>query len=157
MGPKSHRLVALVACLALAVTAASVRGQAKKSDSVVKITPEAGKIDAEGNQTVALRVDIDKPYHLYANPVGNADLEESQVTVTVDGKEKPQAVKIDYPEGQAHKEGDIAFKIYEGKVTIKAHVRRAKGDTGPLEFSIKLQACTNTSCLPPATIKLSVP
>jgi DsbC/DsbD-like thiol-disulfide interchange protein len=157
MGPKSPRLAALVACVALAVTAVSVCGQAKKSDSVVKITPQAGKIDADGNQTVALRLDIDQPYHLYANPVGNADLEDNQVTVTVDGKAKPESVKIDYPEGQAHKEGDIAFKIYEGRVTIKAHVRRAKGDIAPLDFSVKLQACTNSSCLPPATIKLSVP
>jgi DsbC/DsbD-like thiol-disulfide interchange protein len=157
MGRTSPRLVALLACLAVAVTAASVCGQAKKSDSVVKITPEAGKIDGDGNQTVTLRLDIDKPWHLYANPAGNPDVEDNQVTVSVDAKEKLQDVKIDYPEGRPYKVGDSAFKIYEGKVAIKARVRRARGDTGPLQVSVKLQACNASSCLPPATVKLSVP
>jgi hypothetical protein len=154
---KSPRLAILAACLVLAVTAGSVCGQGKKSDSVVKITPEAGKIDADGNQTVLLHIDIESPYHLYANPVGNADLEDSQVTVGVEGKEKPQDVRIDYPPGQVVKDKTVGdYKIYEGKVTIKAHVRRARGDTGPLEVSVKLQSCTSTGCLPPATVKMTV-
>ena len=49
------------------------------------------------------------------------------------------------------------YRVYEGKVTIKAAVRRAKGDTSPLEVSVKLQACDDKQCLLPATIKRTVP
>ena len=50
-----------------------------------------------------------------------------------------------------------ADQFAEGEVVIKAMVERAKGDTGPLEVSVKLQACNESTCLLPATIKLSVP
>ncbi len=154
MSLKSPRFAALIACLALTALAYA---QPRKSDSVVKVTPEAGKIDADGNQTVTLQLDIERPYHLYANPVGNPDLEDSQVTVSVDSKQKLESVKIDYPDGHLVKDKAGDYKKYEGKVTIKAQVRRARGDTSPLDVSIKLQACTDTACLPPATVKLSVP
>ena len=49
------------------------------------------------------------------------------------------------------------YNTYEDKVTIKATVKRAKGDTSPLDVSIKLQACDEKMCLLPATIKLTVP
>jgi thiol:disulfide interchange protein len=158
MGPQSPRLVVLAACLALVATAGQVCGQGKKSDAAVKITAEAGKIDADGNQTVALKLDIEPPYHLYANPVGNADLEDNQVTVTLEGKGKAELPKVDYPAGKLHKDSTLGdYKVYEGSVTIKAHVRRAKGETGPLQFNVKLQACTDKACLLPATAKVTVP
>jgi hypothetical protein len=36
-------------------------------------------------------------------------------------------------------------------------VQRAKGDTGPLEVTVKLQACTDKTCLLPAIVKREVP
>ena len=40
---------------------------------------------------------------------------------------------------------------------IKATVKRAKGDTSPLEVSVKFQACDEKMCLLPATVKVAVP
>jgi DsbC/DsbD-like thiol-disulfide interchange protein len=147
------RPAVLLACLALLAAA-----PARKSDAVVKITPTATKPDADGNQVLTLELDVEKGWHLYANPVGNEDLADSQVSVSVTAKEKPESVKVEYPEGKLKKDATLGdYKIYEDKVTIKAQVRRAKGDTGPLDVSVKLQACDKGSCLLPATVKLSVP
>jgi len=101
---------------------------------------------------------IDNGWHVYANPVGNADLDSAQTTVTVGGKVKPKGVAVDYPKGQVVKDmlvGD--YNVYEKTVEIKATVERAAGDTGPLEVTVKLQACNDKTCLLPATVKLTVP
>jgi len=71
---------------------------------------------------------------------------------------KPKAVAVDYPKGEVVKDmlvGD--YKVFEGKVEIRVTVERAAGDTGPLDLTVKLQACSAKICLPPATVKLTVP
>lgn len=147
----------LLAALALVLAAGSALA-VQKSDSVVKVTASADKPNAQGKQTVTINVEVKEPYHIYANPIGNPDLANSQTTVKVDAQTKPTNVKMDYPEGKLVKDDAVGnYKVYEGKVTIKAHVERASGDTSPLQISVKLQACDEKSCLIPATIKVSVP
>jgi DsbC/DsbD-like thiol-disulfide interchange protein len=132
--------------------------QGKKSDAVVKVTAKGGKVDGDGKQIVTVTAQIDKGWHIYANPVGDDSLKPVQTVVTVTGKEKLQDVKLDYPTGKVVKDADlkIEYKVYEGKVEIAAHVQRAKGDTGPLEVSVKIQACSDKNCLLPATVKVPV-
>ena len=43
------------------------------------------------------------------------------------------------------------------EVSLKATVKRAAGDTGPLELTLKFQACSDKTCLLPATKTLKVP
>jgi DsbC/DsbD-like thiol-disulfide interchange protein len=150
-------LAFVLAALTLAALTSPALARLKKSGDVVKATYEATKADADGNLTITLTLKIDKTYHLYANPVGNDDLADAATVVTVEGKEKPESVKIEYPAGEVVKDKTLGdYKVYEDKVTIKAQVRRAKGDTEPLTVSIKLQACTSSMCLVPDTIKLTV-
>jgi hypothetical protein len=147
----------LAAGLVLAV-GQQAPAQGKKSDSVVKAKASADKPGSDGKQVVTIVLEIDPKFHLYANPVGNEDLASSQVVVTITGKAKPQSVKVDYPPGKTKKDSVVGeYKIWEGKVTVKATVQRAKGDTGPLNVAVKVQACDEKKCLLPATIKLSVP
>jgi hypothetical protein len=141
--------LALVAALALA---APVLAQ-KRSDEVVKATAKAEKPDADGKQVVTITLDIDKEYHIYANPIGNEDLTSNQTVVTVPGKAK--LGKVEYPAGKVKPDKVVGdYKVYKDKVTIKATVRRAAGDSGPVEFAIKLMACTDTKCLQPGTVKV---
>jgi DsbC/DsbD-like thiol-disulfide interchange protein len=129
---------------------------AMKSDSVVKIETNVGKLDADGKQVVTLTFNIDKGWHLYANPVPK-DFPGVPVEVTVIGKTKPASVKVEYPTGKEVKDATIGdYKVYEEKAEVKILVQRAKGDTDPLELAVKLQACTDKKCLLPATVKLSV-
>jgi hypothetical protein len=148
-------LAAVVGGLTLIVGRAAA---VDKSADRVKITPEATAPDADGNQVVTLTLEVAKSWHLYANPVENEMLDESQVVVTVGAKEKPQSVTVEYPPGEVYKDKSLGtFKVYMGKVTIKAKVRRAKGDTSPLQVSVYVAACNESTCLEPSTVKLTVP
>lgn len=148
----AYRIAAVA--LALATFAATAPAQLKKSDSVVKVEAKAGKIADDGSQDVTVTLNIDKGWHLYANPVGNDDLTDNQVVVALGAKNELQNVKVAYPEGKLHVDKVVGnYKIYEGKVTIKASLRRAKGDTDPIDVSVKVQACDASQCLVPATVK----
>lgn len=132
--------------------------QAKKSDAVVKVEAKADdKPDANGKQSVTITLDIEKGWHIYANPVENEDLANVQTSIAIASKAKLEDVKVMYPAGKPYGDKEEKHKIYEGKVTIKAQVKRAGGDSGPLEVTVKLQACNNNTCLFPVTIKKDVP
>jgi DsbC/DsbD-like thiol-disulfide interchange protein len=150
-------VVALAVGLTFAFPSA-VPAQGKKSDSVVKARAAAEKPDKDGKQVVTVTLDIDPKYHVYANPVGQSDFADNQTTITITGKEKLASVKVDYPAGEKVEDKVVGdYMVYKGKVDIKAVVQRAKGDNGPLDVAVKVQACSKTSCLLPATIKVSVP
>jgi DsbC/DsbD-like thiol-disulfide interchange protein len=126
------------------------------SGSKVKIKTEATKIDSDGKQTVTLYLDIDKGWHLYANPVGQKDLEPAQTVVTVKAGTALKDVNIEYPGGKVIKDKDLGdYCIYEEKVVIKLHVVRTAGDSSPLEVSMDIQA-SGGNCLFPSTVKLTV-
>ena len=148
-------LLALALLVTLVCQTGPVLAQAKKSDSVVKASATADKPGADGKQTITITLDIERPWHLYANPVENEDLTSVQTVVSLSAKQKLENVKIEYPDGKLHAEKEEKYKIYEGKITIKATVKRAAGDDSPVEASIKVQACSDKTCLFPATIKVT--
>jgi hypothetical protein len=144
--------------VALAGLAGEAAGQGKKSDSVVKVAATADKPDADGKQVLTVTFAMEGKWHIYANPVDNDMLTSAQTVISVAGKEKPRDVKVDYPPGKLVKDKVVGdYKVYEDKVAIKANVHRAKGDTGPLELTVKFMACDDKTCLLPATVKLTVP
>jgi uncharacterized protein YyaL (SSP411 family) len=135
---------------------AAAQGGGTGSDSKVKVTATAGKLDADGKQVVTVTIRIEEGWHLYANPVP-ADFPGIPTTVTIEGKTKPQEVEVDYPPGKRIKDAAFGdYNVYEDKVVIKATVRRAKGDSGPLEARVKVQTCNDKKCLAPATVKVAV-
>lgn len=147
----------LLAGLTLVCLLAPTPALAQKSDSKVKITAEVSKPDAEGKQVVTLNLTIEKGWHLYANPIGNKDLESAQTKVTLKGGQELKDVKIEYPVGKVHKDSVVGdYSVYEGSVVIKAQVRRASGDASPLEASVAIQSCNDKTCLLPATVKVPV-
>jgi hypothetical protein len=157
----ASRLLPLILSLAAAVLVPSsgALAQAKKSDGVVKVEVASDK-PVDGKQVVTITLHIEKPYHIYANPVGSDDdtFKEAATQVLITGKTKPDDVKIEFPAGKVVKDKDLGdYKVWEDKVVIQATVLRAKGDTGPLQLTLKLQACTDKTCLPPATIKREIP
>lgn len=150
-------VLALTLAALLLCDAGKASAQAKKSDGVVKVDAKADKPDADGKQTITITLDIEKPWHIYANPVENEDLTSVQTVVSVASKGKLEDVKVEYPAGKLQGEQSEKYKVYEDKVVIKARIKRASGNDSPLEVTIKLQACNDKSCLVPATIKKELP
>jgi hypothetical protein len=148
-------IVALVLALGEERPAASASAQATKSESVVKIDARADEPRADGSQLVTFTLDIEKPWHLYANPVPK-DFPGIPTAITFE-KASPKDVKIEYPAGVLVKDAIVGdYKVYEGKMTIKATVQRAKGDRTPMDVTIQIQACNDKLCLLPAMVKVQV-
>jgi DsbC/DsbD-like thiol-disulfide interchange protein len=149
-------LIAGLALVGVVLTWHEVNAGGLKSDSKVKATATATKIDDKGMQTVTITLDILKGWHLYANPVEHEFLGNAETKVTITGKQ-PVAVQVKYPPGKKHVDGKETYNVYENRVTIQASVKRAAGDTSPLQVSVAVSACNNSTCLQPATVKLTVP
>jgi DsbC/DsbD-like thiol-disulfide interchange protein len=151
----------VVAGIFALATADRLYAQNQKSDSKVKTTVKAATPDADGKQTITLTLNIEKGWHLYANPVDNETFAENKTIVTVSGKVKPQAVKVAYPKGTLHQDKILkeSYLVYEDQVVIPVHVHRAAGDTGPLQVTIQVNACNDKLgvCLQPGKINLTVP
>src|SRR5437899_1150085 len=108
---------ALLVLAVLLLAVAPAAAQIEKSDSVVKVKATAGKPDAEGNQTITITLDVDKPWHVYANPVGNDMLTGAQTVVKLTSK--VEDAKLTYPPGKVIKDSTVGdYKTYDGKVTI---------------------------------------
>jgi uncharacterized protein YyaL (SSP411 family) len=126
------------------------------SADVVKATATLGPPDKDGKRALSVKLEIDKPWHTYANPVENDDLEGARTTVEVYAGGKKLPAKIEYPKGTAEKdEKGAEYRVYAGEVTITGSVTAA--DATDLEVRIKVQACTtgeNGRCLQGATLRV---
>ncbi len=123
------------------------------SSDMVKATLKAEPI-ADGKQAFTLTLTIEKPWHIYASPVGNETLKEAETSVEVFVGGKKVAATIAFPKGGTTKDavaGDYA--IYEGTITIAGTLPRAKDD-GDLEVRIRVMACKEGKCLLPSVIKV---
>ena len=138
----------------------STKGEDKlrNSNDVVEATATIAAPDKDGKRMATVTLKIVKPWHIYANPVENDDLEPARTTVDVFSQGKKLALTVDYPKGAAEKDPKGAeYRVYEGEVTI--HGVLTTKDATDLEVRIKVQACTsgeNGRCLLPATIKIPV-
>ena len=121
-----------------------------KSEDAVQLTATAGKI-TDGKQTIEIKLAIEKPWHIYANPAGNDAAAGNQTTVSIRIAGKPVEAEITYPAGELVKDEVVGdYRIYEKEVVVKAVVKRTDDGMTPLDVSAKIQACTkgpNGRCL----------
>jgi uncharacterized protein YyaL (SSP411 family) len=127
-----------------------------------KETGSASKVKAElkaepakdGKQSFTVTLTIEKPWHIYASPVGNDQLKSAETTVEVFIGGKPVEASIEFPKpGTAKDDKTGEYRIHEGVATIKGIVPRTKDD-GELEVRIRFMACKEGTCLLPSTLKL---
>jgi uncharacterized protein len=119
-----------------------------ESDGVVTI---AVKETTGEKRVLEVTLTVEAPWHLYANPVKNEGLVESQTRLVVKQKGKPVEAKVTYPEGSKHTDSTgESYLIYEKSVTLKVELEKS---TDPLEIEVQVQACSDTTCLKPAVLK----
>jgi DsbC/DsbD-like thiol-disulfide interchange protein len=148
----------VLAALALASLQTVIAADPGQGDSQVKLTATAGKIDKDGRQTITIKMHINDGWHAYANPVKNEDLEPNQTVVKIASAKKLEDVSVNYPAGQRQTVLKDSYHVYEGTVEILASIKRAAGDTGPLEVTVNYVTCNDKKgiCLPPEAVKLQV-
>jgi len=123
------------------------------SASVVKATFKAEPAK-DGKQAFAISLAIEKPWHIYASPVGNDAFKNSETTVEafIGGKLVEAAVVFPKP-GTGIDKKDGNYGIHEGELTIKGVATRG-ADEGELEVRITFIACKEGKCLLKSTLKL---
>ena len=132
--------------------AAAPKKNPRESADVVTGTLTKGTGDAAREFTVTLV--IDKPWHVYANPVGNADLIVSETAVEVFAGGKKVEAKLVFPKGTPKKDAVSGeYAIYEEKATITG-VLPAGSDPAQLEVRVRVIACKDGTCLLPSVLKL---
>jgi hypothetical protein len=154
-----------ISCSAIALTAliAALGGAQRnhaqepvvKSGSVVKIKARL-EHTGPGKDVIVLRFDVEKGWHLYANPVGNEDFAPAETRVRILSKDTAK-VRVDYPAGTEREIAGDKWRIYEGTFEIRATVDRDANATAPLEAEVRLQAVDHNSCLLPEVIRVPLP
>lgn len=153
---KTSAFVVLAAAAGLWLAAGTDAGGLKKSDSQVKASADASKVDA-GKQTITITLAVEDGWYIYANPVNNKEFDDNKTVVRVLAGKKELDAKITYPAGKMKSLGDINYSVYTGKVQIRADVERPT-DVKELNVQVRLSACNEKGlCLLPATVKLMVP
>ena len=126
------------------------QGLAKGSESVVKTT---ASIKSEGGASVlVVRLEVEKGWHVYANPPGNDDLKPVATLVTVSGQPKAEPA---YPQGKQVIAPVVGnYRVYEGTEEIR--IKLPTQPAGAVKVTVSFQACNEKSCLQPAKISLEV-
>ncbi len=97
---------------------------------------------------------IEAGFHINANPASFDFLVPTSVKIL-----GVNAVEMEYPPAQPFK-SDFApdvLQVYAGTVTIVARVQRGLLDrVHPLRATVEAQACTQSICLPPSRIALTI-
>ena len=159
LGRTALGLLTLAALTVAALASDRNPSQGGKRKSEAKVTAKAEKPGPDGKQSVVVTMEVNTGWYAYANPVGNEDFASNATVIKVSAKEKVDNVKIAYPPGKTKKDSVVGnYNIYDGKVQIPLTVQRAKGDTSPLEVSVRFMTCNVKGvCLPVETVKLTVP
>jgi hypothetical protein len=123
----------------------------KESADVVTVKFEQGRLKADTSRDFTLTITVADGWHIYANPVGNEMLKESETEVTMLLDGKPVKAKVVYPKGKEITDSTGAkYAVYEGTIKITGAL------TGPptIEARVKVSACNDTKCLLPSVIKV---
>jgi len=109
---------------------------------------------------VEVTVSVKPGWHLNANPAGEENLIPTTLVLP---RSQPGTLKrVEYPEGELKQLDPNGWPIplYEGTVTLKAHVQLdPKAQPAPefLNLELRHQACNDVSCLAPETLTVKVP
>jgi uncharacterized protein YyaL (SSP411 family) len=125
----------------------------KESADVVSAKLELGVPRNAQTQDFTLTLTIAPGWHIYANPVDNEALKDSQTVVRLlaNGQLLTSDFKLVMPKGKATTDSSGAtYAIYEGTITITGTVPVTKD----LEVRVKLVACREGQCLVPSLLKV---
>jgi hypothetical protein len=147
-----------LALLGLGVLAAATPGGNQKTNPT-RVTARAEKPGPDGTQKITVVVESPPGWYVYANPVGLKEFKDNATVIKVTGNAKVEEVKVAYPPGKVKEDKILGnYNIYEGKVEIPLTVRRARGDTGPLELSVLHNTCHHKGeCLQPKQVTIKLP
>jgi thiol:disulfide interchange protein DsbD len=130
------------------------------SANVVKVTPTEVVIEKGGSSEGVVRLNIDKGYHVNANPPTLSYLKATELEIPV--TQDLSVGYVTYPSGITKKFGfaEEPLAVYENEVVIKALLKASKSaKTGLQNLSgkVRVQACDDQVCYAPGVIDFAIP
>ncbi len=141
------------------VSASPTPTEISSSDQVVKVTSSAVSIPHDSSAEAIMKLSISTGFHVNANPATFSYLIATELT-----SGKVEGITVGTPGYPAAEKKKFRFAeqplaVYEGEVPIKLNLRAEKNAAaGPrsLPITIKVQACDEEKCYPPATINSTI-
>jgi len=141
-------------------TSSRLPPQVNSSADVVRLGGFGAGVSQPASGTLEILIRIDEGYHVNANPATfpyliATELQPGQLAgVSIDKPVYPPAVKKKFQFAEEQ------LAVYEGDASIKLQLRTssiaAKGNQS-LPFKLRVQACDDEKCYPPATLDGSIP
>jgi len=168
----------LLLCLCFSLTGCGNKGpletakpvpspaQISSSEQVVKVTASPVSIPENGSADANLTLSISPGFHINANPASFPYLIATRVgysgQIDPNGNWPIMSAPI-YPRAVnkrfAFAEEPLA--VYEGEAMVVLPLRNTrhakKGSTLSLPIGVRVQACDEEKCYPPATVNVSIP
>ena len=132
-------------------------GESRSSD-FVRATIKSYDLDLQGNIRFEVALKIKKDWYMYANPVGNKNLNSLSTTLQIISKSKSK-FNIEYPSGSKKIEGDSSYYIYQQDESIFVTGRVTSNELLKIEVVLRFYLCNErtTVCLPESTVRLQIP
>ena len=105
-------------------------------------------------------VEIQKGWHIYANPAGPPEMKPTTLDLETQAGGGVRLIGVKYPAGESRvleSLGTEKVALYEGKVELTARLKLADdASPGPFKVSLKLsyQACNDRLCQAPARLEI---
>lgn len=127
------------AILASIVAAPMLRAQATKASNFVKVTISKPTIGPGNSRQFTVNLIIDEKCFLFANPVGQEELEAAKARLDFTLEGMPVDADIVYPPGLKVKDKLIGdYNVYRGRIAIAVTLRPPPGATAPVELAVRL-------------------
>ena len=123
------------------------------SADVVRLGGFGGGLSGPGSGSLEIPIVIDDGYHINANPATFSYLIATEVTAEkIEGLDLGKPI---YPPAVKKKFqfADEPLAVYEGNVKVKLPFVAKSSGTKSLPLSVRVQACDQEKCFPPATLK----
>jgi hypothetical protein len=127
------------------------------SENVVHLGGAGAGMSAPGSLNFEIPLRIDDGYHINANPATFSYLIATEVTTDkVEGLEVGKPI---YPAAVKRKFqfADQPLAVYEGNVNVTLPLVAHSPGKKSLTISIRVQACDEEKCFPPATLHATYP
>lgn len=131
--------------------------QDKQKPLKVQIYPMYTKLPMQGKALIAIELDVQRGWHINANP-SNPDF-LVPTTVELKSKQKVKLTRIKYPKHHPLRVqgSDDPYHVYDGKAIVYGLLEIdevAATKVIELEFHVRFQGCNSTQCLPPDMVSM---
>ena len=141
------------------LSASPTQAEISSSEQVVRVTLSPVTIPQNGSAEAIVTLSISPGFHVNANPATFPYLIATEVKA-----DKIEGITVGPPSYPAAEKRKFKFAeqplaVYQGEVRVRLSLRTEKNAAaGPrsLPITVRIQACDEEQCFPPATVKATI-